>query len=211
VRPLILAVADARTLPRLALDVCAAAGREVTGLLRLDQAAEDLRTHRPVQGGAALLEDVAFLEAHAVFVAVDGPQRRTLTEAILTRGGEIPALVHPSAVMSASARIGAGTLLSAGVIVQMDAVVGRCCSLHTAASVDHDNVHEDGVTLAPGVRLAGHVSVGEGAFIGLGAVVKGGTRIGRNAIVGAGAVVLRNVPDAATVVGNPARPLAPRG
>lgn len=47
--------------------------------------------------------------------------------------------------------------------------------------------------------------VKEGAAIGAGAVIVCGVYIGRNALVGAGAVVTKDVPDGATVVGNPAR------
>jgi len=44
-----------------------------------------------------------------------------------------------------------------------------------------------------------------GCSIGAGAVILPGVRIGRWAVVGAGAVVTKDVPDGATVVGNPAR------
>ena len=43
------------------------------------------------------------------------------------------------------------------------------------------------------------------AAVGTGAVILPGVTIGVGAIVGAGAVVTRDVPDGATVVGNPAR------
>lgn len=45
----------------------------------------------------------------------------------------------------------------------------------------------------------------EGAAIGAGAVIVCGVTIGKGALVGAGAVVTKDVPDGATVVGNPAR------
>lgn len=45
----------------------------------------------------------------------------------------------------------------------------------------------------------------DGCSIGAGAVILPGVRIGKAAVVGAGAVVTRDVPAAATVVGNPAR------
>jgi len=45
------------------------------------------------------------------------------------------------------------------------------------------------------------------AAVGTGAVILPGVTIGVEAVVGAGAVVTRDVPDGATVVGNPAREL----
>lgn len=47
--------------------------------------------------------------------------------------------------------------------------------------------------------------VKRGASIGSNATVLGGVTIGERAIIGAGAVVTKDVPDGATVVGNPAR------
>ncbi len=49
--------------------------------------------------------------------------------------------------------------------------------------------------------------VKEGASIGSGATILCGVTIGRRAIIGAGSVVTKDVPDEATVAGNPARPL----
>lgn len=55
------------------------------------------------------------------------------------------------------------------------------------------------------LREGRRLEVGDGAWIGVGAVVVGGVRIGRGAVVGAGAVVRDDVPDHCVVVGNPAR------
>ena len=57
------------------------------------------------------------------------------------------------------------------------------------------------------IALGGTVTVGDGAFVGLGARVLPGITIGERATVGAGAVVHRDVPAGATMVGVPARPL----
>lgn len=46
------------------------------------------------------------------------------------------------------------------------------------------------------------------AALGTGAVILPGLTIGSGAVVGAGAVVTRDVPDGATVVGNPAREMS---
>ncbi len=52
------------------------------------------------------------------------------------------------------------------------------------------------------------VMIGDGAWIGIGAIILKGVTIGRNARIGAGAVVVRNVPDGGVVAGNPAKPAA---
>jgi UDP-2-acetamido-3-amino-2,3-dideoxy-glucuronate N-acetyltransferase len=52
--------------------------------------------------------------------------------------------------------------------------------------------------------------VKRGASIGSGAVLLCGITIGKDAMIGAGSVVTKDVPDGATVAGNPARLVRPR-
>jgi acetyltransferase-like isoleucine patch superfamily enzyme len=73
--------------------------------------------------------------------------------------------------------------------------------------VDHEDVLEDGVELAPGATLCGLVTIETGGWVCAGATVLPRIKIGADAIVGAGAVVTRNVPPGVTVVGIPAKPL----
>ena len=56
-------------------------------------------------------------------------------------------------------------------------------------------------------RAGSPVRIGDGAWLGAGAVVLPGVSIGRNAVIGAGAVVRSDVPDHAVAVGVPARVL----
>lgn len=55
-----------------------------------------------------------------------------------------------------------------------------------------------------GLRDGRRVVVGDGAWIGIGAVICGNVSIGRNAVVGANAVVRGDVPDFSVVAGDPA-------
>lgn len=114
-------------------------------------------------------------------------------------------LIHPSSVVSSMASIGEGTVVMAGVVVNPDATIGTHCILNTSCVIEHDCVVENFAHISPGASLAGGVQVGEGAHVGIGASIIQGVKIGKWSRVGAGAVIIKDVPDFATVVGNPGR------
>ncbi|UWG96988.1 acetyltransferase [Dehalobacter sp. DCM] len=114
-------------------------------------------------------------------------------------------LIHPSAVVSLSARIGFGTVVMPQAVINADAILGNHCIVNTGAVVEHDNRLGDYVHISPNASLSGTVSVGEGTHIGSGAVIIPGKKVGNWSTVGAGAVVTKDVADAKTVVGVPAK------
>ena len=71
------------------------------------------------------------------------------------RAGNLPALtvVHPSAVVSPTATIGAGTLIMPGVIVNAMAMVGEDAILNTGCVVEHDVVIGDHALIGDLVEL----------------------------------------------------------
>jgi sugar O-acyltransferase (sialic acid O-acetyltransferase NeuD family) len=113
--------------------------------------------------------------------------------------------VHPSAVVHSSVVIGVGSVVFAGAVIQPGSSLGSHVIVNTSASIDHDCVLRDFVHIAPGVRLAGNVTLEPGAFMGIGSCALPGVRIGAWATVGAGSVVLREVPPGSTAVGVPAK------
>lgn len=125
-------------------------------------------------------------------------------------GAPLVTVVHPAAVVSRHAMLGAGTVVMAGAVVNVDAVVGPAGIINTGATVDHDCRLGDAVHICPGAHLSGNVQVGHGSWVGVGAIVKQGMVIGARVMVGAGAVVVQAVPDGLTVAGNPAAPLRAR-
>lgn len=165
----------------------------------------------PILGGDELLP--ALLERgirHGLVglggVGHTGP-RETLYRRVVEYGLEPVSVVHPSAIISGSARLGRGVNILAGVIVGADAEIGDNVIVNSGAIVEHDCTIENHSHLASGCMLGGGVRVLQGAHIGLGASVRQGICVGRRAVVAAGAVVVRDVPDQTVVAGVPAKTL----
>jgi sugar O-acyltransferase (sialic acid O-acetyltransferase NeuD family) len=157
----------------------------------------------PVMGS---IDDCASFLHDAIIVGVgDNRTRRRLFEAFSRSQERFVTACHPSAVVSANAVIRHGTVVCAGAIVNAGTCVGSNVILNTACSVDHHNVIGDHAHIAPGVRLGGNVTIGQGALIGIGAIVLPGRRVGAWTTVGAGAVVTQDLPDGVMAVGSPAR------
>jgi len=123
------------------------------------------------------------------------------------QGVNLPAIIHPKAVISRYAKIGEGSVVCAGVIVNADTQVGAGAILNTGCSIDHDCILAEAVHISPGARLAGGIKVRTCAWVGIGAVVRQLITVGAYSVVGAGAAVIKDVPERATVVGVPAQSL----
>lgn len=114
-------------------------------------------------------------------------------------------LLHPKSIISKRCTINLGTVVMGGVTINPETKIGKHCIINTNSSIDHDCIIEDFVHISPNAALAGDVRIGEGTHIGIGANIIQGVKIGKWCTIGAGAVIIRDIPDGATVVGNPGR------
>jgi UDP-perosamine 4-acetyltransferase len=169
----------------------------------------------PIVGGDEQLPELIRNGADCFVVGLGttgtGAARQRLFKIGLASGLEPLAVIHPSAVVSPSARLGRGCQLMPGSIVNARAALGDNVLVNSGAIVEHDCIVGDHVHVATGARLAGGVTIDEGTLVGLGASVRQGLRIGRHAVIGAGAVVVKDVPDNVVVAGVPARLLEDGG
>ena len=133
-------------------------------------------------------------------------------------------------VFTSALVIGDRSVVAGGAILRGTIEIGPDCSVNAYAHLAGK------ITIGRGVRIAGHVSIygfnhgtartdimimeqpltaegvviGDGTWIGAGAIVVDGVKVGANCVVGAGAVVIKEIPDFQIVVGNPARILRDR-
>jgi acetyltransferase-like isoleucine patch superfamily enzyme len=113
--------------------------------------------------------------------------------------------------------IGKNCKIDAFVYIEEKVVVGDNCKIRPFVFIPTGVTIEDNVFVGPNVSFTNDMypkvkgqwklletRVKKGASIGANSVILPGVTIGENALVGAGSVVTKNVPDRATVVGNPA-------
>jgi sugar O-acyltransferase (sialic acid O-acetyltransferase NeuD family) len=133
--------------------------------------------------------------------------RRTLAERLTSRGATFITLVHPTAYVSPTARIGTGCLVSPFASVGSRAEVGDHILLVMYASIAHDCTVGSFCSFSPYSAVAGGSVVGPGVFLGAHALVTPVMHIGRDSKIAAGAVVYRDVPERSLAAGNPAKVL----
>jgi len=137
-------------------------------------------------------------------------RRSELFELLKKAGAMIPALVHPRASVARTCRIGEGSVVFPGVVLGAAVEVGDNAVLYSNAVAEHDCRIASHAYVSPGAILTGSVTVEASAFVGAGAVLLPGITVGAGATVAAGAVVTGRVAAGATVLGSPARQIAPK-
>lgn len=109
-------------------------------------------------------------------------------------------------------RLGDGVFLNFGCVILdvTEVTVGAGTQIGPGAQILTADHPRDADERRSGVEFGRPIRIGANVWIGAGALILPGVTVRDDAIVGAGAVVTRDVPAGAAVVGNPARPRAPR-
>ena len=119
--------------------------------------------------------------------------RQRLFGKLLDLRAEIPVVVSPLAHVSRHAKLGRGTVVLHGALVNAAALVGENCIINSMALVEHDARIGPHCHISTGALLNGGVEVGAGCFIGSGTVIHQGVTIGAGSVIGAGCVISHDV------------------
>lgn len=138
----------------------------------------------------------------------DNDIRSELVDKILSKGGCVPSLIHPTAVISHFAKIDeTGVCIYPFVYVQADSIIGRNTTLLSHVNISHNTNVGKNCFFAGGSTLGAYASVGDNAFIGQGALIVSSKvkQIGERAFIGARSLVVKDVPSNTVVAGSPAK------
>lgn len=109
------------------------------------------------------------------------------------------ALVHPSS------KIGEGSIICPYSVVTVDCIIGKHLQLNLGVTVGHDCKIGDFFTAAPKASISGNVTIGDRCYLGSNAVIKQGVTICDDVTIGAGCIVTKDITEAGTYVGIPAK------
>lgn len=153
-----------------------------------------------------LLTKAAEFDGAVVAIGNNGI-RMARQQELVSAGLKLISVIHPSAIVSPHASVGAGSVVFASAVINACATLGSGCIVNTGAVIEHDCEVGDFSHLSPNAVLAGGVTAGQKVWVGAGAMVKQLVVLGDEVTVGMGSVVLKDVAAGKTVVGVPARPI----
>lgn len=110
-------------------------------------------------------------------------------------GFSLPVICDPSAVLAGDVRIGEGSFIGKGSILNANVSVGNMCIINTGAIIEHDCEVGDFSHISVGSVLCGEVKVGRSSFVGANATVIQGISIGNKCVVGAGTTIRKSLKD----------------
>ena len=160
---------------------------------------------------APLLGDVDsyVIEPDDCFIcAIGSPKvKEKLVQRILARDGAFINVVHNSAIVYPTVRMGRGNILCPDVHILDHVKIGNFVTINGRSGMGHDAEVGDYSSLMGSVEIMGYVRIGRRTFWGGGARAGPHSRVDDDATVGVASVVLRRIKAGDTVFGNPAMPI----
>ena len=129
--------------------------------------------------------------------------KKEIGNQILKNGFSLPTLIHKTAFVHPSAKIGSGVVLYPMSNIGFNVVISDGVHLNNSVIVSHDSFVGNSTFMSPGVIISGFVDVGSECFFGSGTMVANGLKIGKGVKTGVGTVITKDVADDEMVIGNP--------
>lgn len=120
-------------------------------------------------------------------------------------GATFLTFIHPTALISASSKIGKGVLVSHNASIGPMVEIGDFNILNSRCTIGHDTIMGDFNFISPQVSLSGHTMLGNHNMFGVNSATIPQINIGHYNTIGAGAIITKNIENHCVVVGVPGR------
>lgn len=156
--------------------------------------------------GYPVQTDMPIETVEGYFLAAgDNVRRQEQWNIIKQQNFNLVTLCSPRASLSLGSFLSEGCFVGHQAHIGPMAHIGQACIINTAAIIEHEVVIGDFSHVSVNATVAGRVKIGTHVFIGAGATIKDGITIGSHITIGGGAVVVKDLLEAGTYVGVPAK------
>lgn len=116
-----------------------------------------------------------------------------------------PNIIDKNSIIDKDVKLGIGNIICAGTIATVNITISNFNIIDLNCTLGHDDILNDYITIYPNVNLSGCVEIKDLVEIGTGTQIIQGKCITSNVIIGAGATVVKDIDEAGTYVGVPAK------
>lgn len=174
-----------------------------------DKSAKGNLLNIPIIGDDSVLQNIYDNGTKYAFIglgALDNINvRNIICDKLRKIGFKLPVLIHRNSIVSPYVKIGDGTCVMAGTVINAGTHISENCIINTGSIIEHDCKIGHNTHVSPNSSIAGGVTIGFNTHVGIGSSIIQSKVIGNNATIGAGAVVIDDIPDNSTAVGVPAK------
>ncbi len=146
-------------------------------------------------GDDSIIDD--YILNHSFLVCVGQIKNSSVREKIFNnlrkKNAKIPSIISPLSYVSPSSKIGDGTIIMHGVIIQSNSSIGNNCIINDKALIEHDCIIKDNTHISTSVTINGDCIVGSNTFIGSGTIINNGISISSNKIIPSGELIKKNI------------------
>lgn len=163
----------------------------------------------PILGNDDVLPDFFKQGVKNVAVGIggftDNRLRKKLFDLAKSIGFSLPPIIHSSAIISKRSKIGEGTIIKRGVIVDTDVTIGTNNILELGAIVGHESKVGNHVLLSANVMISAYNIIEDDVFFAVASTIVSGARVCEGTLIGAGAVVVNDITQKGLYLGVPAK------
>jgi acetyltransferase EpsM len=146
------------------------------------------------------------IQAHTIdknmfyLVALADPEiKKSIVEKYKSKGARFTGLKHPTALISPSATIGDGVVISHNVSIGPKVVLGHFNVLNSRCTIGHDSIIGSYNFISPQVVIGGNTKIGNENLLGTNSCMIPKVSLGNNNKVAAGMVVDKPIRDNETI------------
>lgn len=132
--------------------------------------------------------------------------RCNLLKKAMQSGFNTPSYIHPTCNIHESVMIGKCVYILPNSNIMPLTQLKDFVLISMGVNIAHHTVIEEGCFFSQGSNIGANIHFEKNVFCGIASTVMTGVNeVGKNSLIGAGAVIIKDVPDGATVVGNPGK------